>query len=63
MDASDPQTVADASNRIDADLAKNPITGAQRYGDAFSKDEGPFRVLYEVDPGDLMVRVFAVKRI
>ena len=63
MQAPTPQAVTEASNRIDALLLNDPETRGTAFGKFFVHDSQPLSVLYEVDPGDCMVRVIAVKRI
>jgi hypothetical protein len=62
LNASDRQAVTDASNCIDLALANDPDTKGQPQGSFLSLEIAPLAVLYEVDPGDRMVRVITVKR-
>ena len=59
--AIDQQAVADASNRIDVELRVNPDRKGIPFGDRWVYTDDPLAVLYEIDPGDRMVRVIGVK--
>jgi hypothetical protein len=61
--ATDRQAVADASDRLDIILRDDPETKGKLLGTFFVCDEAPLSVLYQVDPGDCMVRVLSVKQI
>jgi hypothetical protein len=61
--ASDRQAVADAADLIDIALANDPETKGTQVGKLFLRKNAPLAVLYHVDPGDRMVRVFHVTRI
>ena len=63
MQAADRQAVADASDRLDIELAVDPETKGISRGKFFQREEPPLAVLYHVAPDDRMVRVVAVKRI
>jgi hypothetical protein len=63
MQASDQQAVTDSSNRIDDELKVDPDRKGLPFGDFRAYYDDPLAVLYEVDPGDCMVRVLGVKRI
>ena len=63
MAASDRQTITDAVNRSDHVLATDPEQKGQPIGQLFTYEAAPLTVLYQVDPGDRMVRVFSVCRI
>ena len=63
MHASDPQEVADASNRLDTDLIKDPEKKGSPFGNFLVREDAPLSIMYHVDPADRMVRVIAVKGI
>ena len=60
-DALDQQAITDSSNRIDDELKSNPDRKGIPFGQLYIYSDDPLAVLYEVDPGDRMVRVIAVK--
>jgi len=59
--AIDRQAVTDSSVRIDAELRVDPDRKGIPFRDRWIYTDDPLAVLYEVDPGDRMVRVIAVK--
>jgi hypothetical protein len=61
--AADKQAVSDSSNRIDAELRIDPDRKGIPFGRFRAYYDDPLAVLYEVNPGDCMVRVVVVKRI
>lgn len=60
--AADKQAVTDSANRIDRELRNDPDTKGKSFGRFFAYEDDPLAVLYEVDPGDRMVRVILVRR-
>lgn len=60
-DAVDQQAVADSSDRIDDELKYHPDRKGIPFGRLRIYSDDPLAVLYEVDPGDCMVRIIAVK--
>ena len=60
--AADKQAVTDSANRIDRELSNDPDTKGTPFGRFFAYTDDPLAVLYEVDPGDRMVRVIQVRR-
>ena len=60
--ATDRQAVSDAADRIDVALSRDPETKGTPLGNFFVREDDPLSVLYQVDPGDRMVRVIGVKR-
>jgi hypothetical protein len=63
MQAADQQEVAEASDRLDAALLEDPDKKGVPFGEFFVREDAPLSIMYDVDPGDRMVRVIAVKRI
>jgi hypothetical protein len=64
LQAADRGAVTTAANQIDQDLAYDPLsTGESRDGDTRIHTVPPLAVLFDVDPGDRMVTVWAVWRI
>ncbi len=63
MKAADQQKVAEASDRLDAALLEDPDKKGVPFGKFFVREDAPLSIMYDVDPGDRMVRVMAVKRI
>jgi len=62
--AADQQAVADASNRIDRLLRRNPLDLIEPVHEGlFSFVAEPLAILLEVEPDDRLVRVVQVKRI
>jgi hypothetical protein len=61
--ATDRQAVADSSDRIDQELKVDADRKGIPWGPFRAYYDDPLVVLYEVDPGDCMVRVLAVRRI
>jgi hypothetical protein len=61
--ATDQQAVADASNRIERELANDAHTKGNSHGVLRTYRDDPLEYLFQVDPGDCMVRVFRVRRI
>jgi hypothetical protein len=62
IQAPDRQAVADASNRIERELANDPDTKGVPLGIFRTCTDDPLAVLYHVDPGDRMVRIIQVRR-
>lgn len=60
--AADQQAVADASNRIERELANDAHTKGTPGGIFHTYRDDPLEYLFQVDPGDCMVRVFRVRR-
>jgi hypothetical protein len=63
MHSLDQQEVADASDRLDADLIEEPDKKGSPFGKFFVREDAPLSIMYHVDPDDRMVRVITVKRI
>jgi hypothetical protein len=63
LNAPDQRAVAEASNRLDRDLVIDPAVKGSKLGNFFVREDAPLAILYQVDPGDGMVRVMAVKRV
>jgi hypothetical protein len=63
LQASDRQAVTDSANRIDDEVKVDPDRKGIPFGNFNAYYDDPLAVLYEVDPGDCMVRVLVVKRI
>ncbi len=63
LHAPDKQALADASDRLEMALKHDPERKGRPSGRLFARDEAPISVLYQVDPGDCMVRIVTVKRI
>jgi hypothetical protein len=61
--ASDQQQVAEASNRLDADLRDEPDKKGRKFGKFYIREDAPLAIMYHVDAADLMVRVITVKRV
>ena len=62
--ASDRQEVADAANRIERMLERDPhACGESRGGSRYVTIEEPLAVLYKVDDDDLFVHVLKVWRV
>jgi len=62
VNAPDRQAVADASNRIEPTLRDNPEAKGMPWGRFYTWIDEPLTVLFEVDPGDCMVRILLVRR-
>ena len=62
MSATDRQEVSDASVRIEHDLATDPDTKGTPHGIFHTYRDDPLAVLFHIDPGDCMVRIFQVRR-
>jgi hypothetical protein len=60
--APDRQVVTDAVNELDRILRDDPDRVAIPFGRFYSYVEDPITILFEVDPGDCMVRVLYVRR-
>jgi hypothetical protein len=60
--AADQQEVADASNRIERELANDAHTKGKPRGPLRTYRDDPLEYLFHVDPGDCMVRIFGVRR-
>jgi hypothetical protein len=61
LNSPDPQSVADAADAIDRDLAINPLdVGESRGSDSRIIIRDPLSVMYDVYPDDALVEVFAV---
>lgn len=63
LHASDRQAITDTARYMDITLANDPETKGKPQGKFFVLEKAPLAVLYQVDPGDCMVRVLTVKRI
>jgi hypothetical protein len=63
MHALDQQEVAEASNRLDADLRDEPARKGKPFGKFFVREDAPLGVMYHVDGADRMVRVITVRRV
>jgi hypothetical protein len=63
LHAQDKQAVANASDRLEIALKHDPERKGRPFGKYFVREETPLNVLYQVDPGDCMVRIITVKRI
>ena len=61
MQAQDKQAVSDAANEIDRLLRDHALTVGGEFGDLRRVIVEPLEVLYQVDPGDRMVRVISVR--
>jgi hypothetical protein len=61
--AADRQAVADAADRIDVALRDDPEKKGMPFGHFFTYQDHPLAALFEVIPGDRMVRVLTVKTI
>jgi hypothetical protein len=61
--AADQQAVADASDRIDAELADDAHTKGVPLGIFRKYTDPPLSVLFYVDPGDRKVHVIQYRRI
>jgi len=61
MQAADRQGVTDAADRVDFALAVDPDQKGQPFGRFFTYKDAPLEVLFEIDPGDRMVRVLTVR--
>jgi len=61
--ATDQQAITDSSNRIDDELKVDADRKGIPFGRFRAYYDDPLAVLYEVDPGNCMVRVVVVKRI
>jgi hypothetical protein len=62
MRAADQQAVADAANRIERDLARDAHAKGNPQGVFRTYCDDPLAVMFHVDPGDCMVRIFQVRR-
>jgi len=60
--AADQQEVADASNRIERELANDAYTKGNPLGIFRRYRDDPLEYLFHVDPGDCMVRIIQVRR-
>jgi hypothetical protein len=60
--AADKQELTDASNWFDRILRNDPARLATPFGDYWALAREPLEVLFEIDDGDRMVRVFLVRR-
>ena len=60
--ATDRQAVADASNRIERELANDAHVKGIPGGIFRTYRDDPLEYLFQVDPGDCMVRIFRVRR-
>jgi len=61
LNAADPQAVADAADEIDRVLSRDPLnSGESRGGSTRMIVERPLTVLFDVNPDDVLVTVFAV---
>ena len=62
MQAHDAAAVVAASNRIDRELATDAHRKGSPRGSYRSYTDHPLTVLFQVDPGDRMVKVVHVRR-
>jgi hypothetical protein len=62
VQASDKQALSVAANRIDRELKRDADAKGAPWGRFRVYSDDPLAVLFEVDPGDRMVRVFVVRR-
>ncbi len=60
--AADQQEVADASNRIERELANDAHMKGKPLGIFHTYRDDPLEYLFHVDPGDCMVRIIQVRR-
>ena len=60
--AVDQQAVADASDRIDAELGNDAHAKGVPLGVFRTYADAPLAVLFHVDPGDRMVRIIQYRR-
>jgi hypothetical protein len=61
IEAADRQAVTDSSDRIDEESKVDAPRKGIPFGQLRAYYDDPLAVLYEVDPGDCMVRIMAVK--
>ena len=60
--ATDRNDVAAASDKITIVLRDDPETKGTPFGSRYVPIEEPLAALYEIDPGDCMVRIVQVRR-
>jgi len=60
--ATNKQDVTDASNWFDRALRSDPARLATQLGHYWALAREPLEVLFEIDDGDRMVRVFLVRK-
>jgi len=63
LQAVDKQAVADASNRIERELARDAHLKGTPFGAFRRYADDPLAVLFHVDPGDCKVRIIQYRRI
>jgi len=59
--ATDRQSVTDSSDRIEQALKDGPERKGIPWGRYYAYFDDPLAALFEIDPGDCMVRIVAVR--